>query len=233
MKAKIPKSYGPLAYGVEHRGCQDCSGCGAVKWLCNDSNLLLEFIGIEYAMDVEYPTAKFQTTQESIVEGYLKQRYNNNSFVYFNTGIHDASFKRTFLEKRKNYARNLCGYFNVLLKVFKAEQVAWLTTTGVRRLKQPKNWRKIITNDLIEEFNDISIDLASKHGVYVFDLFELSRSSLFYGLNTDGVHYGSHLQPFYIEVARKIFTHFMHVHPNLRSKNEALPWKQAIMSGKI
>ena len=133
-----------------------------------------------------------------------------------NTGVHDASMKQDTIKKTKSYSRNLHKYFQLILEVFDKEQVVWLTTTGVRRAKQPQEWRNILTNGVIEKFNNISIDLAAKHGIQVFDLFGLSRQPLFYELNTDGVHYGSHTQAYYVEVARNIFTHCMQRHRHLR-----------------
>jgi hypothetical protein len=211
---RIPKGYGPIEYGLRHRGCQDCSGCGARKWMCNNSTFLVEFIGVEFALDVEYPTKKHGTTQESIIHGYLKDRYEKPC-VYVNTGLHDASMKQNSLKKSRSYKKNLQKFLQIVLEVFSQEQVVWLTTTGVRKTKQPRKWRKILSNTIIENFNDISFDLAAKHEIQVLDLYHLSRISPFYELNVDGVHYGSPVQAYYIEVAQNIFMNCMQKQQNI------------------
>lgn len=66
----------------------------------------------------------------------------------------------------------------------------------------------MLTNRIIQEFNSVSVELAKQRDISVIDLFQLSQASNFKNLTKDGVHYGAPNQPYYLEVARNILSHF-------------------------
>jgi len=89
LRASIPKYNGPTANGKRRRGCQDCGDCEPQKWRC--STFSIEFLTIEFAADVEFPTRHHHLTQESIILGYLSEKIRMGDFIVFNTGLHDTT----------------------------------------------------------------------------------------------------------------------------------------------
>lgn len=71
LNSAIPPGVGPALTGRQNRGCMDCSGCHSRHWYCPIRNVTLEFVGMEFAKDVEYPTWHGRFTQESVIKGYL------------------------------------------------------------------------------------------------------------------------------------------------------------------
>lgn len=200
----IPKGYGPTAYGRTHRGCQDCAGCGSKYWTCHNNTIVLEYIGIEFAIDVEYPTEEYDTTQESIIQSYLKKYQSRIKYLYFNTGLHDAGIDAKMKLRRSHlsYRKNLNFTLRLLLNILDPNRLVWMTSTSVLPQSQPKKWRKITNNKKIGQFNQISVQTARELGISSIDLFKLSKESKYRHLNRDGIHWGESYEEFYQEVAQ-------------------------------
>jgi len=207
LRQHIPKGLGPTSYGKVHRGCQDCFGCWSSTWNCQNNTLNLEYIGIEFALDVEYPTLEYDTTQESIIHNYLKHQ-NSVRYIYFNTGLHDAGIdnKAKVSNNHLLYRKNLEFTLQLLLDIFGPESVVWLTSTAIVSEKQPRKWRKVTSNKKVRLFNRISVDITKSMGVKSIDLFKISQQKRYRYLNQDGIHWGEPYEGFYSSVAKMIMS---------------------------
>ena len=136
LNSSIPSHMGPTAHGKTHRGCQDCSGCEPITWNCSlfEKGIRLEFLGVEFAADVMYPTNGLNLTQESVILTYLKSRTLPCDQVYFSTGLHDTA---TTGELPLVFESQLRHYTQLLLSVFKAPDVYWITSTYPKGVLQP------------------------------------------------------------------------------------------------
>ena len=57
--------------------------------VCSDIDV--EFKGIDFAADVEYPTLNHSLTQGNIIFAYLEKNAKVSDFVVFSTGAHDTT----------------------------------------------------------------------------------------------------------------------------------------------
>lgn len=203
--SEIPENFGPTANGKTNRGCQDCSGCEPVLWNCTifGRALELEYIGIEFAADVEYQTDLYDTTQKNIILGYLQKRVetHTNWFVVFNTGIHDT----TNIQGRVDvFEKQLASYADLLLSVFSRQKLLWLTSTLPRGILQPPEWRNITSNIAIHNLNQVSRSVMNVKGIEIADIGPLSSLQYFQNIYSDGVHVGPARAAWYSSVAYMI-----------------------------
>lgn len=192
----IPENYGPTG----KRGCQDCSGCESRAFDCSEG--ILEFHGVEFAADYEYPTANYALTQESVVLGYLLENRSECDFVAFNTGLHDTATTGT---KPHLYKEQLEYYLKLLLKVYDQSQLLWVTTTHPVSDSQPEKYRDVTSSNTVFTFNQISRELMTQYDIDFLDVAKMSMLPKFKAYITDGVHVGTLEQPWYQSVAFSIF----------------------------
>lgn len=200
LNASIPQYAGPSVNGKINRGCQDCSGCEPVEWNCSlfDRSISLEYLGIEYAADVMYPTKGLKFTQESVVLMYMKSRTLPCDQVYFNTGLHDTS---TVGKVPHVFETQLRYYTQLLLSVFHASRVCWITSTYPKGTLQPSEWVNITSPLAISNLNEASRRVMSNEGIRVLDIGGLSTLNEFQQLYPDAVHVGGPGQHWYMSSA--------------------------------
>jgi hypothetical protein len=204
LRAPIPKYNGPIGRGVKQRGCLDCSGCEARKWICNDFGI--EHHGIEFASDVEFPALKYHSTQETIILGYLSKIVRKGDFVVFNTGLHDTA---TTGKAPWVYARQLDHYLDMILSVFPNPSVRWVTTTYPESSLRPLEWRNITNPEVVSQLNNESRRIMSQRSIEMLDVAMLSSFNFFKGpLQIDGLHMGNSTSPSYVAVAFSILIEF-------------------------
>jgi len=196
LKVTIPQHEGPVMYGKDKRGCQDCSSCEPNRWKC--SGIDVEYLGIEFAADVEYPTLNHSTTQESIILGYLKKTARIGDFVVFNTGIHDTVNTGA---APLIYAQQLGHYVDMLLEVYASTNIIWLTSTYPKDRLQRRRWRSITSTKVVSILNDASRLVMSKRGIQVLDVAPLSNFKHFDALFVGAIHICNETQAWYRSVA--------------------------------
>lgn len=202
----IPEDAGPFLYGSLNRGCMDCNGCQPRKWYCGVSNFTVEHIGIEFARDVEYPTAYSDFTQESVIRGYMARGTLPYAIVY-NHGLHDYRLQDTkAVSASAMYQSNIEWLTSLLNGSFRARgsRLLWISTSAmVTGAPYSKN-RSSTANDKIREYNEAAEHVMRKWGVPVFDVFPLTRRPEIKALCLDGIHYGQPLQFYYRFVALNV-----------------------------
>jgi len=203
FNVSIPDHLGPVLYGKQHRGCQDCSGCGPQRWNCSDIDV--EFIGIDFAADVEYPTLNHSLTQGSIILGYLKKNAKVSDFVVFSTGAHDSA---TTGEVPAIFAKQLENYADMLLEVYARSRIVWLTNTYPKDSLLKRRWRSITSSLVLSKLNEVSKDVMVKRGIQILDVALLSKFHHFYALHKDAIHVGKEMQPWYRSVAFTVLVQF-------------------------
>lgn len=207
--APIPKTYGPFGYGSINRGCMDCSGCHPKKWYCGVANLTVELIGMEFARDVEYPTAFGDTTQESIIRGYMAREYSNVApyAVVFNTGMHDLAISPTKTTPASEiYEANIDWLTSLLFDSFQTRgtKLLWTSTSEIVPETQNPKYRSITANNKITQYNQAAERVMRKWNVPVYDVLPLTRQPEIKALCLDGIHYGTPSQLYYRFVALSI-----------------------------
>jgi hypothetical protein len=195
----------------------DCGG-NSIRWTCaGASGLALEYLAIEFARDVEYVTAAYPTTQESVITGYLKPMDPSPEAIVFNTGLHDTNVHAEGgpHERLRIYKSNIEWYAGLIADATAhamTTQVIWLTTTAVNAEKQPRGWRNITFNELIRRQNE-EASVVMRHFVEV-DQFAISMLPAFQRTNEDGVHYSTR---FYEMTAWELLKHICRRHLLLSS----------------
>ena len=141
LEVPVPQHVGPVKHGLENRGCWDCSGCESNVIECVDGDI--EYHGIEFAADVEYPTNGSSLTQESIIAGYMSKRANPSCvFLVFNFGLHDTATTGAEPEIFGEQLDNVC---ELLLKVYSTRNLLYVTSTYPKGTLQPEEWRNNIS----------------------------------------------------------------------------------------
>jgi len=200
LNSSIPSHMGPTVHGKTNRGCQDCSGCEPVAWNCSlfEKSVRLEYLGVEFAADVMYPTNGLELTQESVILMYLKSRTLPCDQVYFNTGLHDTATTGALplvFESQLRY------YTQLLLSVFKAAEICWITSTYPKGVLQPAEWVNVTSPLAISKLNEASRRVMSDEGVKVLDIGQFSTLNTFQKLYRDGVHVGGATELWYMSSA--------------------------------
>ena len=83
---------GPIGNGWLNPGCNDMRsiwGSYQCEVPATQSAVSMEFLGVEYARDVEMQNTLFDSTQESAIN-YLRTSTDNVSVLLVNTGVHDV-----------------------------------------------------------------------------------------------------------------------------------------------
>jgi len=125
LPVPVPPHVGPVKHGLENRGCWDCSGCESKVIECVDGDI--DYHGIEFAADVEYPTNRSSLTQKSIIPGYMSKRADPNcDSVVFNRGIHDNVTTGAAPEIFGTQLDSVC---ELLLRMYRKENLLHVTST--------------------------------------------------------------------------------------------------------
>jgi len=202
----VPPNVGPAAHGLKHRGCWDCSGCESKLIECVEADI--EYHGIEFAADVEYPTNGASLTQESIIGGYMSKRVNSNcDFVVFNFGLHDTA---TTGVAPKIFGQQLDYVCELLLRVYEPINLLYITSTYPKGTLQPGKWRNITSLNSVFKLNEESRRVMDKRKINILDVATLSQLPVFQALYADAVHVGTSDQAWYRSVAFAILerSHF-------------------------
>ena len=208
LELPIPPYLGPMRYGKENRGCYDCSGCASQLYNCVDGDI--EFHGIEFAADVEYPTDGYSLTQESIISGYMSLHANLScDFVVFSFGIHDTV---TTGVEPAIFGEQLDYVCELLLQLYRKENLLYVTSTYPKSKYQPTEWRNITSPHAIHGLNQISRKVMRKRNIKILDVAEMSNFMAFEALHTDGdgVHIGPADGSWYRSVAFSIYERSLH-----------------------
>jgi len=203
LNVTVPSTLGPNIYGLKNRGCQDCHGCEPISWKCSlfNASLNVEFWGIEFAADVEYPTDGYALTQQSIILGYARAQVTENDYVVFNTGLHDTANVGKLPEV---FESQLQFYTELILQVYNKTNILWVTSTYPRGVFQPPEWANITSPLAISRFNEVSRRVMQRYDVEVLDIGLMSTMESMQALYTDGVHVGSPKEKWYSFVAASI-----------------------------
>lgn len=207
LEVPVPPHVGPAVHGLEHRGCWDCSGCESKLIECVGVDI--EYHGIEFAADVEYPTNGFSLTQESIIVGYMSKRANPNcDFVVFNFGLHDTA---TSGVAPKIFGKQLDYVCELLLRVYVPNNLLYITSTYPKGTLQPGKWRNITSPNVVFKLNEESRRVMQKRKINVLDVATMSQLPVFQALYSDAVHVGTADQAWYRSVAFAILerSHFL------------------------
>ena len=202
----MPPHVGPAVHGLKNRGCWDCSGCESKVIECVDGDI--EYHGIEFAADVEYPTSGYSLTQESIIAGYMSKRAKPDcDFVVFNFGLHDCA---TTGRAPEIFAAQLDYVCELLLRVYSPKNLLYVTTTYSKDMLMPAEWRNITSPSVISGLNQESRRIMQKRNISVLDVAPMSTLTVFQELYTDAVHIGGSDQAWYRSVAFSIIERSTH-----------------------
>mmetsp|Transcript_9760 Transcript_9760/g.44472 ORF Transcript_9760/g.44472 Transcript_9760/m.44472 type:complete len:368 (-) Transcript_9760:112-1215(-) len=206
LEVPVPPHVGPAVNGLKNRGCWDCSGCESNVIECVDGDI--EYHGIEFAADVEYPTNGYSLTQESIIAGYMSKRANPNcDYVVFKFGLHDTA---TTGDAPEIFGEQLDYVCELLLRVYSPDNLLYVTSTYPKGTLQPAEWRNITSPSAIFGLNQESRRVMQKRNINVLDVATMSTFPVFQALYTDAVHIGSSDQAWYRSVAFSIFERSLH-----------------------
>ena len=207
LEVPVPPHVGPAVHGLKNRGCWDCSGCESKVIECVDGDI--EYHGIEFAADVEYPTSGYSLTQESIIAGYMPKRAKPDcDFVVFNFGLHDCA---TTGRAPEIFAAQLDYVCELLLRVYSPKNLLYTTTTYSKDTLMPAAWRHITSPSNISGLNQKGRRVMQKRNINVLDLATIATLPVFQELIKDGVHVGEYDQAWYRTVAFWIFERSMHL----------------------
>jgi hypothetical protein len=210
LAAPIPPGVGPAGYGRSHRGCQDCNGCAAWLAECPRANVSVEFVGLEFARDVCYPTAYGGTTQESVVRGHLAALAEPPYAVVVSSGLHDLAVPPVpGVAPAAVYEGNvrwLAALLNGSLTA-RGTRLLWVATAAVRSARQPPQWRNITSSARVREFNAAAARAVAAVGIPLLDVFPVSTLPFVQELSRDGVHLGLDSEFYYSYVAAEIVKH--------------------------
>jgi hypothetical protein len=201
---------GPTGYGREHRGCQDCKGCNSFLYECPPARVTLEFVGLDFARDVEYPTRFGGTTQESIVRGHLAALAEPPYAFVFNSGLHDLSIRpppgRAEVDVYEANIRWLAALLNETLAA-RGTRLLWVATSAVRSDRQPTQWRNVTSSSRVERFNAAAARVMREFRIPVLDVYGVTTLPFIQALCRDGIHMGRREEFYYRYVAAEIAKH--------------------------
>ena len=162
--------------------------------MCDSTTI--EFLGVEFAKDIEYQTRLYNFTQENVVKGYLAKKKASPFVVIFNTGLHDMGVNSPDnIHLHDTYGDNLEWLAAMLHENLssKGTKIVWLSTSAVRENKQPRRWRNITNNKRVEHMNDEASRIMQKWNITEVDQYAITRLPYFQEKNVDGVHYEAEL----------------------------------------
>eukprot|EP00538_Stauroneis_constricta_P000976 CAMPEP_0119551560 /NCGR_PEP_ID=MMETSP1352-20130426/4773_1 /TAXON_ID=265584 /ORGANISM="Stauroneis constricta, Strain CCMP1120" /LENGTH=311 /DNA_ID=CAMNT_0007597633 /DNA_START=493 /DNA_END=1428 /DNA_ORIENTATION=+ len=178
---------GPIAYGKRHPFCSDAAGTRGrlhrFSLVPNSSTYpeltkaftTIEYLPVEFSLDVSYPTKTTRTTQETALR-YLRKQYQNNgstnttspssthqrdrrAICVANTGIHDTILPNV---TTNIYVHNVLNYWKLLLTTNNTHyrpacaHIIWVTTSATLN---DERWLQ--RNDVIQEWNQALLNLFS------------------------------------------------------------------------
>ena len=155
-----------------------------------DNFLLMDFITVEYARDVEMQSEMGNTTQETLSR-YLQLRGKIYSLCVVNAGIHDNALRDLSTE---TYILNVKEYLELLFPI--CLHIIWIETNSVRG---DKEWSQ--GNTKIQVWNkgvNSYIETHLHHKVSVVRVFERSKQAR----RRDNVHMH---ESWYLELAKTLF----------------------------
>lgn len=164
---------GPAAYGLKKRGCRDCDGCNGIHFNCSGSSVAsFEYIPLEFAVDLTLQTDMFETSQENLFRLYLANR--STDLIVTNTGFHDMEVCKSGQEYEASLRKYL-GEISLFAKA-KSAHVIYLPLTRlmVSSLASDNPQRSVITNQRVQEFNEVAEALCTEFGITYLDLHSLS-----------------------------------------------------------
>lgn len=146
---------GPLHYGIQHPGCTDCSGCDtfSVSGTYNGKRVSYEYLAMEFAKDKMLQTKDYGTTQEYVIEKYLKP--DPPDLVYFSFGAHDMEYVHD-AHNATFFSENVDWFLN-LLKTN-------IPTTKVCVTLFPRRWWRG-RDELYGEMNRLQREIILKHNL--------------------------------------------------------------------
>jgi hypothetical protein len=168
----------------------------------------VDFVSLEYARDVCFPTAFGNYTQESIVRGFYGALKEPPYAVVFNTGIHDMNLKYPAGSSAATmYDINLRWLAKLLKDNFapKGTKLFWVTTSDRRFLENPNEISP--THERIKEFNAIAARIMRNASIPTVDVYTVSRFPHTQKLARDSVHFGKRYEFYYRYVATEILKH--------------------------
>ena len=160
---------GPTAYGLHSKHyCNDASGLVNRQYASASLNFM-EYLGVEYASDVEHPSTITNTSQESAVH-YMKNQLSDlyltreDAVCVVNTGVHDQRLcpglgnEETCMNV---YLRNVERYVYLLNST--CGNILWISITSVRGdANRPQNnsrsilWNQGVNTTLETDYADSS-----------------------------------------------------------------------------
>jgi hypothetical protein len=172
---------GPVAYGFEHIFCPDAALCFNKRHISHDDTItrhyhhhhhsrFVEFLTVEFALDVELPTPWTRTTQETVAL-YLKNQTlpSNDTVCVVNTGTHDMAIPMMTTEL---YVGNVKRYLS-LLQPF-CGNIIWpgLSATENQENRPQRNYK-------LEAWNQAVNDMlrASHPTIFRIDVWKKSLKS--------------------------------------------------------
>lgn len=167
---------GPIAYGLDHPGCMDCSSCGAQKIKFGDS--YLEYIGMEFAKD--YTTGNGTFTSQDMITRYLSK--NEPDVIYYSVGTHDWLLLTNKTRPRDWFKNKKYNGGNFNTNIFKENIQSWVNSlkTNIKRSKICVGLVPFTgfseANALLPKLNQIHKDILIRNNITcIVDMMELSR----------------------------------------------------------
>jgi hypothetical protein len=206
----VPLGVGPTSFGRKNRGCQDCSGCFSFEYACPRGDITVEFIGFEFAKDVEYPTALSDFTQESVLRGYFAKMAEPPYAFVFNSGLHDLSMPvAPGPLSIAAYEANLAWLAALVKETLgvRGTKLLWVSTSAVYSAAQPPGWRNITSNTRVREFNAVATRIMQRLGIPELDVYGVTSLPFIQELSKDGVHMGNYREFYYRYAAVEMVKH--------------------------
>ena len=209
---------GPAAFGLDHAGCSDCSGCDNALFQCHSTDahaspLALEYLQVEFAKDFEMQSVQASTTQELVSLYLTRSLENTQSALVVNTGIHemvmleDLLLNRTleelsdieFIEVGNSvlhiYTANMAWYLGLLRRALPGNSPALVLATAPMREPRAR------MNSLIRKINAAAASVASEQGFGWLDASALLATRNTDLLYTDDIHAGGQNGIYYSTLA--------------------------------
>lgn len=181
---------GPVVYGLEHHFCTDAKS-SARTFSAAETGMEMEFLGVEFARDVEMPSLTTKTTQETVML-YLDKTTKRDVCVV-NTGLHDEQIRD---KTDSDHVSDVRWYLNMLQHHCK--QLVWLTTNYVlenadriaQQAEKPDALREgaaELINKRISTRNHLVTEMIQKHfpRVKILDIWDMSANER---MHVDHVH---------------------------------------------
>jgi hypothetical protein len=156
-RPNLAKGEGPALFGLENPFNTDCRGCknALLKYKKRGSPTLFcaEFLTVEFARDVEFPTPQSNTSQETLsLYMDLKTEVSKEGTVCVaNAGLHDMDVAPITTEV---YVHNVREYLGLLQK--HCSRIIWLSTSAVLNYERFSQ-----RNDRIVQWNNAVLEMMS------------------------------------------------------------------------